>query len=220
VAGDPGGTPFLDADGNLTPVWHQFLISLWRRTGAGPGQNTVTGVVGASGAVTLANLVAGGVAPLANPALQGVPTAPLAAPGTTTTQIATTAFVGASQAAAGSSLAGLNSPIFTGIPQAPTALPGTINSQLATTQFVATAFGSGLSSEGIGVGASPFSYSPPASGSVLVSGGTVTGMTLRRGLGLTYPVGVIAGSIRVSQYDTLTVTYTPLLPPAMVFFPS
>jgi hypothetical protein len=58
-----------------------------------------------------------------NPAFTGIPTAPTAAPGTNTTQLATTAFV-------------TSSPAFTGIPTAPTAAPGTNTTQLATTAFV------------------------------------------------------------------------------------
>lgn len=71
-------------------------------------------------------------APIADPAFTGIPTAPTAAPGTNTNQIATMAalFV------AGSSYAPINSPTFTGIPAAPTAAPGTNTTQLATTAFV------------------------------------------------------------------------------------
>lgn len=67
-------------------------------------------------------------ADLASPALTGIPTAPTAAGGTNTTQIATTAFV--------SGKADLASPAFTGIPTAPTAAGGTNTNQLATTAFV------------------------------------------------------------------------------------
>ena len=57
------------------------------------------------------------------PAFAGIPTAPTAAAGTATTQLATTAFV-------------TNSPQFTGVPVAPTAAAGTNTTQLATTAFV------------------------------------------------------------------------------------
>lgn len=59
---------------------------------------TVSSVNGQTGAVilTAADI---GAAPLASPALTGAPTAPTAPPGTTTTQIATTAFAGAGLAA-------------------------------------------------------------------------------------------------------------------------
>lgn len=53
----------------------------------------VTSVAGKVGAVTLVVADVSGAAPLASPALTGVPTAPTAAPGTNTTQLATTAFV-------------------------------------------------------------------------------------------------------------------------------
>lgn len=77
-------------------------------------------------------------APLASPALTGAPTAPTAAGGTNTTQIATTAFVA-------DNFAPTVSPAFTGSPTAPTAATGTSTTQLATTQFVnATAFSSAL----------------------------------------------------------------------------
>ena len=58
-----------------------------------------------------------------SPAFTGIPTAPTAAAGTATTQLATTAFV-------------TNSPQFAGTPQAPTAAAGTNTAQLATTAFV------------------------------------------------------------------------------------
>ena len=58
-----------------------------------------------------------------SPQFAGVPTAPTAATGTSTTQLATTAFV-------------TSSPAFAGIPTAPTAAVGTSTTQLATTAFV------------------------------------------------------------------------------------
>ena len=60
-----------------------------------------------------------------SPAFTGIPTAPTAATGTATTQLATTAFV-------------TNSPQFSGVPRAPTAAAGTSTTQLATTAFVTT----------------------------------------------------------------------------------
>jgi len=121
----------------------------------------VTSFEGRTGAVTLqANDIsaAGG---LINPsvALTGVPTAPTASAGTSSTQIATTAFVGAAILAgavttfngrngavtlsaadiSGAGGALLASPTFTGTPSAPTAAPGTSTTQLATTAFVTSA---------------------------------------------------------------------------------
>ncbi|WP_245216443.1 hypothetical protein [Pseudomonas aeruginosa] len=81
-------------------------------------------------------------APLASPALTGTPTAPTAAAGTNTTQIATTAFVAAVKAALDATdalKAPLASPALTGTPTAPTAAAGTNTTQLATTAFVRAA---------------------------------------------------------------------------------
>jgi len=70
-----------------------------------------------------------------SPALAGTPTAPTAGAGTSTTQIATTAFVA-------TSFAPLASPALTGTPTAPTAGGGTNTTQLATTAFVQGEIGS------------------------------------------------------------------------------
>nr|MDA8249158.1 hypothetical protein [Rhodospirillales bacterium] len=76
-------------------------------------------------------------APYVNsPAFTGTPTAPTAAAGTNTTQIATTAFVASSIAP----LAPLASPAFTGTPTAPTPAAGTNNTDIATTAFVAASY--------------------------------------------------------------------------------
>jgi hypothetical protein len=64
-----------------------------------------------------------------SPTFTGTPLAPTATAGTSTTQLATTAFVQGEKA----------SPTFTGIPLAPTATAGTNTTQIATTAFVKTA---------------------------------------------------------------------------------
>jgi hypothetical protein len=105
--------------------------------------------------------VAATYAPINNPNLSGVPTAPTAAPGASTSQIATTAFVHAAVTAATTGVASFNtrtgavvltssditaasgavlaSPNFTGVPTAPTATVGTNTTQLATTAYVLAA---------------------------------------------------------------------------------
>lgn len=80
-----------------------------------------------------------GGAPLASPALTGTPSAPNAAPGTNTTQLATTAFVEAVRVildAADALKAPLASPALTGTPTGPTAAVGTNTTQLATSAMV------------------------------------------------------------------------------------
>jgi hypothetical protein len=111
-----------------------------------------------AGAVTLtaADITAAGGALLASPNLTGLPTAPTAIPGTSTGQLATTAFVQAAVAAATTGVSSFNtrtgavvlsqadivnasgwaSPSFTGVPLAPTAATATNNTQIATTAFV------------------------------------------------------------------------------------
>lgn len=110
---------------------------------------------GRTGAVLLTLADVTGTNVLANTALTGVPTAPTAAPGTSTTQIATTAFVAASAAAGVNSFNGrtgavtligadvsaaggaLNaSPALTGTPTAPTPVTADSSTTLATTAFV------------------------------------------------------------------------------------
>lgn len=67
-----------------------------------------------------------------SPAFTGTPTAPTAANGTNTTQIATTEFV-ETRVGTKSDLA---SPTFTGVPAVPTATTGTNTTQIASTAFV------------------------------------------------------------------------------------
>lgn len=87
-----------------------------------------------------------------SPAFTGVPTAPTAAAGTATTQIASTAFVS-------------NSPIFSGTPRAPTAALGTNSTQIATTEFVQATTGS------LGT------MSQQNSNAVSITGGTISGLS-------------------------------------------
>lgn len=103
---------------------------------------SVAGVVsfnGRTGVVVLSpgDLSAVGGALLGSPTFTGTPAGPTAAPGTNTTQLATTAFVSA--ATGGGNFAPLNSPAFTGVPTGPTAAVGNDTTQLATTEFVMNA---------------------------------------------------------------------------------
>jgi len=77
--------------------------------------STVSDVNGKTGSVTLThtdisdwNTALASYAPLANPALTGTPTGPTAAPGTNTTQLATTAFVTGAVVASTSGVASLH----------------------------------------------------------------------------------------------------------------
>ena len=119
--------------------------------GAGVGGNVQVGgnvkiasAVASTSSLTGALIVGGGAGIAGNvyvggnlyvtgtTALTGIPTAPTAAAGTDTTQIATTQYVRSEIA----SKAPLASPTFTGIPSAPTAAAGNDTTQIATTQYV------------------------------------------------------------------------------------
>lgn len=123
-AGDLGGTAAMPTVAKIqtTPVVITALASgnilsydgtNWINTAPAAGAGDAT--AGAKGVVQLAGDLGGTAAfptvpglalkaPLAAPAFTGVPTAPTAAPGTNTTQIATTAFVAAATPAAATNL--------------------------------------------------------------------------------------------------------------------
>ncbi|KVD81920.1 hypothetical protein WS62_23475 [Burkholderia sp. ABCPW 14] len=67
------------------------------------------------------------------------------------------------------------------------------------------------------VGASPFAYTAQAAGTVVISGGTVSAVTLKRGSPAAISVGETAGVVPVSAGDIVTVTYT--VAPTMDFVP-
>jgi hypothetical protein len=155
-------------------------------------QRTSAGVLSTPGSLTVAGTLTGftngtgtgSIVQAASPTLSGTPLAPTATPGTSTTQIATTAFVLANgttlsnatpivdgTAAAGvattaaradhvhptdTSRAALASPTFTGDPKAPTPTVGDNDTSIATTAFVSTAISNGTStfSQTIGDGTS------------------------------------------------------------------
>jgi hypothetical protein len=135
------------------------------------GVNVVNGIT------HFANLTA------TSPDFTGTPTAPTAAPGTNTTQLATTAFVqnvagnlgtmstqnANNVAITGGSVSGVTlasaAASFTGTPTAPTAAPGTNTTQIATTAFVQNVAGS------LGT------MSTQNANNVAITGGSVTGVT-------------------------------------------
>ena len=67
------------------------------------------------------------------------------------------------------------------------------------------------------VSASPFAYTASANGTVVVSGGTVTDMTLTRGTAVT-DLGATGSLAPMSAGDVLTITYTAA--PAVTFVPT
>lgn len=65
------------------------------------------------------------------------------------------------------------------------------------------------------VGASPFAFTAPSRGFIMLSGGTVSAVQFTRAQ--TTLTGQTSGIFPISQGDTLTVTYSGL--PSMVFVP-
>lgn len=68
------------------------------------------------------------------------------------------------------------------------------------------------------VTASPFTYSAPRKGSVIVTGGTVSAIAFSRTPPTFYTTGQTTGMFPVNQFDRLKVTYSAK--PTIVFVPS
>lgn len=110
------------------------------------GGGAVASVAGRTGAVTLAVADVAGAAPLASPALTGTPTAPNAAAGTNSAQVATTSFVAASfvpYSYASANYATAANATLTGTPTAPTASQNDSSTRLATTGYADRAANAG-----------------------------------------------------------------------------
>lgn len=73
----------------------------------------------------------------------------------------------------------------------------------------------GGEAQSVTLGQSPASWSAPRSGSVVISGGVLSGVTLTRG-GVS-AVLPLAGVVPVSPRDSLTIIYTTV--PSVKFFP-
>jgi hypothetical protein len=158
----------------VTASWVLAMLATWSGGGNPPfaseawvinyvATNSVASFNGRMGQVTLmlADILAAGGAPINSPAFGGVPTAPTAAVGSSTSQIATTAFVMAAVAESTAGVASFNgrtgavtlnstdinnaggallaSPNFTGLPTAPTPPALDSSTRLATTAFVTSA---------------------------------------------------------------------------------
>jgi hypothetical protein len=67
----------------------------------------------------------------------------------------------------------------------------------------------------VSVGGSPFYYTAPSKGFLVINGGTVTAVQFTRSV--TTLTGQTSGIFPVSQGDVLTITYTVL--PTLVFVP-
>ena len=70
----------------------------------------------------------------------------------------------------------------------------------------------------ITVTASPFTYTAPRKGNVIVNGGTVSQIKFSRTTGVSYVIGVTAGMFNLDFGDSLIVTYSGK--PTMTFVPT
>jgi hypothetical protein len=82
-------------------------------------------------------------------------------------------------------------------------------------QWLATLFGTGQKVAAV-AGASPFSYTAPSNGRLIVQGGAVSAVELNTS-GARYNTGVTAGIFPLAAGDEIIVTYTAA--PNMTFIP-
>lgn len=122
ATGTPDGTKFIRDDGTLVTPAGGAVSSVFGRTGA---------VVNVSGDYAVGDVT--GAAPLASPALTGIPTAPTPTSSDNTTKIATTAYVKTNL----SNL--LTNTALIGTPTCPTASLDTRNTTIANTNFATAA---------------------------------------------------------------------------------
>ncbi len=73
--------------------------------------------------------------------------------------------------------------------------------------------GPGAALASISVGASPFAYTAGATGTLYVTGGTVSEISFTRG-STTINTGIVAGGVRLLQNDIATITFTGTTPTA------
>ncbi len=120
-------------------------------------------------------------APLASPALTGTPSAPTAAAGTNTTQLATTAFA--------------------------TGAANTAQSNAETYALNEIQTGTGSAFVNVTAGASPYTYTSTAVGNLVIAGGTVTAITLSRGASsVTLPIATPI--VPMDNTDAVQITYS------------
>lgn len=194
--------------------------------------NSVVSWNGRIGAVTmtLSDITTAGGAPLNSPIFTGTPSGTTAAPGTASTQLATTAFVTNAVSAATAGVSSFNTrtgavtlqaadiagvggallagPSFTGAPTAPTPAAGSDSDAIATTAFVQTALaGASLVSSFNGrTGAVTLSAGDvSAAGALMETGGAMSGV-----LTLAGNASTALAAVPYQQLVSVTAGYLPI----------
>ena len=130
----------------FTPASISNPLSQFASTTSGQLASIISNPTGAAGGQLVFNNT---------PIFTGTPTAPTASPGTSTTQLATTAFAANAISDALATLpaiyATLTSPALTGNPTSPTPAPGDSDTSIATTAFVAAAIAAAIAALPSGV---------------------------------------------------------------------
>ena len=223
--------PLVGAQGTITEPWRRLLQDLWSRTGgaaatlyallAGNANQTFevatattsTQAVPLAQAEALANtaqtnaedFTSASYAPLASPAFTGTPTVPTAAAGTATTQAASTAFA---QGAADTAQS--NAETYAA------AQAATAQSNAETYALSQIQTGTGGAPTVPTVGASPYTYTATAVGTLVIEAGTVTGLTLTRGTA-TVTLSASTPLVPLDNADEVAITYSAA--PTVTFIP-
>lgn len=207
--------PLVDERRQVTPAWFRFFISILQRTGGVAGRETPLPPEPFQVGLFEFGTGSGGGSELGLDALQlalPLPTPPVdafqtfllpALDGATTNTFDDLHYLALQQGIV-EQTAGLN-------------LAGQQEEQVVNPVLLPAPISVPAVPEGITVGASPYSFSPGFDGFAVVSGGTVTGITVSRDNGATtFATGVLAGLFPLSLMDTLILTYT--VAPTLTFF--
>lgn len=201
--------PLSTPDGRANPIWFQFFVQLWRRTGngtGGDGQLTIADVL--SYEVTTPPLLPDVAGASMGLELALAPSAamsdPLAAEVTAPQIMATTDLVSAETTVA-SMAAGLD-PLAVELalarPADAVVLPEVILSQLSDSMGAQAA-------KSVTLGASPATYTATYRQAIHITGGTVSAISLSRS-GTSLALASTTNLIELSAGDQVTVTYTAL----------
>lgn len=209
-------TPITTKTGVMNPVWRNFFVALWARTGGSIAtpfatlNGSATEAFNAANAATATEVVPLGQADARYAAFNGSSSETFSV----ADAVASTDAVALGQAQTNFAAIGGSAGQTFEVATATTGTEATPKDQVSA--LITAAIGAaGAAIASITVGASPYAYTATARGSVNVNGGTVSGITLTRGA-TTINLST-SGLFQVATGDVLTVTYTGA--PTMNFVP-